>query len=84
MKMNTNKDMMELELCELENISAGDSVEACEVYANYLNTLFEKYHCRGIREVKKVCTPRKGLVSPSCITRSCMPMTSPESDSDAV
>ena len=27
------------------------------MYADYLNTLFAKYGLRGIREVKKVCTP---------------------------
>ncbi len=31
--------------------------DAFDVYADYLNTLFAKYGLRGIREVKKVCTP---------------------------
>ena len=47
-------DMMELELSELEDYCGGD---AFDVYADYLNTLFAKYGLRGIREVKKVCTP---------------------------
>ena len=49
-------DIMELELSELEDYCGGD---AFDVYADYLNTLFAKYGLRGIREVKKVCTPQE-------------------------
>ena len=56
MKTMMNEAIMELELNELKDMCGGDSYEAFLVYADYLNTLFDKYNCHGIREVKKFCT----------------------------
>ena len=58
--MTKNEMLMELGIEELEQVGGSfDSSEAFDVYADYLNTLFEKYNVHGIREVKKVCTPEE-------------------------
>ena len=60
MKTMINEEMMELELDELKNIAGGmGCAEAFDVYAEYLNTLFAKYNVKGVRNVKKVCTPEE-------------------------
>ncbi len=44
---------------ELANVIGGDSVDLFLLYAEYLDTLFEKYGVRGVKNVKKVCTPEE-------------------------
>ena len=40
-------NMNELKLNELAYIDGGDSIDAFTVYADYVDTLYAKYQCKG-------------------------------------
>ena len=54
-----DKTMMKaMDLHELAKVVGGRVLdEIFNQYIEYLNSLFEKYNIRGIKNVKKVCTP---------------------------
>lgn len=55
-------NMNELKLNELAYIDGGDSIDAFDVYAQYVDTLYAKYQCKGkggIRYLKTQCTPEE-------------------------
>ena len=53
-----DKTMMKaLNMNELEKVVGGSVLdEVFKQYIDYLNSLFEKYNVRGIKNVKRVCT----------------------------
>ena len=51
--------MTKLNMNELTNVTGGDSSDLFLLYAEYLDTLFEKYGIRGVKNIKKVCTPEE-------------------------
>ena len=63
MKNNMETMMAKLEMEELEAVSGGiDSSEAFDIYADYLNMLYDKYGYRGVGGVaylKSLCTPEE-------------------------
>ncbi len=54
-----DKAMTKLNMNELTNVTGGDSSDLFLLYAEYLDTLFEKYGIRGVKNIKKVCTPEE-------------------------
>ena len=49
--------MKAMEINELAKVVGGSVLdEIFKQYIDYLNSLFEKYNVRGIKNVKKICT----------------------------
>ena len=56
-----NDMIMELDPEELGAVSGGDSADAFTEYADYVDTLYDTYNCRGmgLKHLKTLCTPEE-------------------------